>query len=442
MRRVAVVVKGYPRLSETFIAQEIRALEQSGLALDLVSLRRPTDKARHPIHDEITAPVNYLPEYLHEEPWRIARSWRRAQRLPGYAAARALFLKDLRRDPTRNRVRRWGQALVLAAELPPATDLIYAHFIHTPASVARYAARLCGLAWAVSAHAKDIWTSPDWEKREKLADCAWAVTCTAVGRDHLASLSPPGKAVLLGYHGLDFQRFTAGPTPGHGQANDSQDADRDGSDPARPVRLLSVGRAVAKKGYPDLLEALARLPAGLQWRLVHIGGGTEARALAAQAAALGLASRIDWRGAAAQEDVLAAYRSADLFVLASRIAADGDRDGLPNVLMEAQSQRLACLATRVAAIPELIEAEATGVLAEPGDPAGLAAALDRLIRQPDLRHRLAAAGQARVREHFGFQATIDRLAHLLGAIPADAANAPDRAEDPAEIACASASTRR
>ena len=432
MRRVAVIVKGYPRLSETFIAQEIRALEQSGLALDLVSLRRPTDKARHPIHREITAPVNYLPEYLHEEPWRIARSWRRAQRLPGYAAARALFFRDLRRDPTRNRIRRWGQALVLAAELPPATELIYAHFIHTPASVARYAARLVGLDWAVSAHAKDIWTSPDWEKREKLADCAWAVTCTAVGRDHLASLSPPGKAVLLGYHGLDFRRFpVAAP-------DDRPGADRDGSDPARPVRLLSVGRAVAKKGYPDLLDALARLPADRHWRLVHIGGGGEARALAAQAAALGLASRIDWRGAAAHEDVLAAYRSADLFVLASRIAADGDRDGLPNVLMEAQSQRLACLATRVAAIPELIEAEETGVLVEPGDAAGLAAALDRLIRQPGLRHRLAAAGQARVREHFGFQATIDRLADLLGAALPD----QDQAEEPAEVACASASTRR
>jgi glycosyltransferase involved in cell wall biosynthesis len=421
MRRIAVVVKGYPRLSETFIAQEIHALEQAGLTLDLISLRRPTDKATHPIHCEIAASVNYLPEYLHEAPLRVFRAWRRVRRLPAYRATRALFVRDLSRDPTRNRLRRWGQALVLAAELPAGIETIYAHFLHTPASVARYAARLTGLPWAVSAHAKDIWTSPAWEKREKLADCAWAVTCTAVGRDHLAELSPPGKPVLLGYHGLDFRRFPTMTTP---------PGARDGSDPADPVRLLSVGRAVAKKGYPDLLDALAALPAHRHWRFVHIGGGADATALKAKAAALGLADRIEWRGAAAQADVLAAYRAADLFVLASRIAGDGDRDGLPNVLMEAQSQRLACLATRVAAIPELIEHERTGLLVEPGDVAGLAAALDRLVSAPDLRLRLAAAGSLRVRERFGFQATIDRLAELLGGVVMD------------ETACASASTHR
>jgi glycosyltransferase involved in cell wall biosynthesis len=421
MRRIAVVVKGYPRLSETFIAQEIRALELAGLTLDLISLRRPTDKTIHPIHREIAAPVNYLPEYLHEAPLRVLRAWRHARRLPTYAATRTLFLKDLRRDPTRNRLRRWGQALVLAAELPAGIETIYAHFLHTPASVARYAARLTGLPWAVSAHAKDIWTSPAWEKREKLADCAWAVTCTEAGRDHLAELSPPGKPVLLGYHGLDFRRFPA---------TAAQPGARDGGDPAHPVQLLSIGRAVAKKGYPDLLDALALLPANRHWRFVHIGGGTEAAALKAKAAALGLADRIEWRGAAAQDDVLAAYRAADLFVLASRIAEDGDRDGLPNVLMEAQSQRLACLATKLAAIPELIEHERTGLLVEPGDIAGLAAALDRLMSSPDLRIHLAAAGAARVRERFGFQATIDRLAELLGGVVTD------------ETACASASTPR
>jgi len=421
MRRIAVVVKGYPRLSETFIAQEIRALEQAGLTLDLISLRRPTDKAVHPIHREISAPVNYLPEYLHEAPLRVFRAWRLVRHLPAYPATRALFLKDLRRDPTRNRLRRWGQALVLAAELPPGVELLYAHFVHTPASVARYAARLTGLPWAVSAHAKDIWTSPAWEKREKLADCAWAVTCTAVGRDHLAKLSPPGKPVLLGYHGLDFRRFPA---------MTALSEARDGRDPAAPVRLLSVGRAVAKKGYPDLLDALARLPANRHWRFTHIGGGADAAALKARAAALGLTDRITWRGTAAQDDVLAAYRAADLFVLASRIAEDGDRDGLPNVLMEAQSQRLACLATRVAAIPELIESERTGLLVEPGDVAGLATALDRLISDPDLRQLLATAGAARVRERFGFQPTIDRLAQRLGGGILD------------ETACASASTRR
>src|SRR5690348_605489 len=116
--RVAFVLKGYPRLSETFIAQEIAALERRGLDILIVSLRRPTDKRRHPVHDEIRAEVLYLPEYLLLEPLRVIRAWLRERRNPGYKKTRNLWLRDLARDPTPNRIRRFGQALVLAAELP------------------------------------------------------------------------------------------------------------------------------------------------------------------------------------------------------------------------------------------------------------------------------------------------------------------------------------
>ena len=109
---IAVVLKGYPRLSETFIAQELHALEQRGFSLALYSLRHPTERVAHPVHDEIKAPVTYLPEYLHDDPARVWRAWRRARRLPGYRDARAAWWRDLRRDPTRNRARRFGQALV------------------------------------------------------------------------------------------------------------------------------------------------------------------------------------------------------------------------------------------------------------------------------------------------------------------------------------------
>ena len=114
---VAVVLKGYPRLSETFIAQEILALERAGLDLRIISLRHPTDPAVHPVHEAIKAPVTYLPEYLHEELGRVLRSWRQARRLPGYLRAVTTFLRDFRRDPTRNRLRRFGQACVLAGRM-------------------------------------------------------------------------------------------------------------------------------------------------------------------------------------------------------------------------------------------------------------------------------------------------------------------------------------
>jgi glycosyltransferase involved in cell wall biosynthesis len=399
-RTILIILKGYPRLSETFIAQEIRALEQRGLKLRLASLRRPTDKAVHPVNREIEAPVSYLPEYLYQEPLRVLRAWWRVRRWPRYREAHRVWLKDWKRDRTPNRGRRFGQALVLAAELPEEVGHLHAHFLHTPASVTRYAALLTGLPWSCSAHAKDIWTTPDWEKREKLADAAWAVTCTAAGRDHLQALAPAGKDVALVYHGLDLRRF------GRGDANA---AAVDGGDSQAPATIVSVGRAVPKKGYGDLLAALAALPPGLAWRFVHIGGGPLLPDLKQRAGQLGLSDRIEWRGAQPQEQVLDLYRHADLFVLASRIADDGDRDGLPNVLMEAQSQGVAVLATRVSGIPELIDDGATGMLVEAGDSGALARGLATLIRQPALRQRLGEAGYRRIQAQFDMEKGIDLL---------------------------------
>jgi glycosyltransferase involved in cell wall biosynthesis len=400
---IALVLKGYPRLSEAFIAQEILGLQRAGLPLRLYSLRHPTDPDVHPVHKEITAPVTYLPEYLKDEPARALRGWRAARRLPGYRQAWRAFLGDLRRDRTENRMRRFGQACVLAHELPPTIARIHAHFLHTPASVARYAAIMRGLPWSASAHAKDIWTTPDWEIAEKIADLDWLVTCTEAGAGRLRALAgaPEREKVSLVYHGLDFDRFPKGP-------RSTEDA-RDGSDANRPVRLLSVGRAVEKKGYDDLLAALAALPPTLCWHLTHIGGGVLAAELKDQAAALGLSARISWLGPQAQQRVLEAYRQADLFVLASRIGSDGDRDGLPNVLMEAQSQGLCCLSTKVSAIPELILQDRTGALVEGGDRAALTTALAEMIADPDKRQRLGEAGYERLRDRFSMDTGLKLL---------------------------------
>ena len=404
-RAVGFVLKGYPRLSETFVAQEIRALEALGLDIRILSLRHPTDAKRHPIHAEIAASVLYLPEYLWQEPVRVLAGWRASRALPGYRRARAAFLRDLRRDPTLNRIRRFGQALALARELPAEITRLHAHFMHTPASVTRYAAIMRGLPWTLSAHAKDIWTTPQWEQREKLAECRWAVACTEAGAAHLRELAPARDRVELIHHGLDGTRFPPVSRPA---------SLRDGGNAGDPVRVLSVGRAVAKKGYDDLLAALARLPQSLAWQFSHIGGGPLLPELQRRATELGIAERIDWRGAQAQDVVLAAYREADIFALASRISADGDRDGLPNVLFEAQSQRLATVATALPGIAELIEPEITGLLVPAGDPGALAAALERLIRDPRERARLGAAAEARVRTRFTLEAGIERLAAKFG----------------------------
>ncbi|MFW5833670.1 MAG: glycosyltransferase, partial [Pseudomonadota bacterium] len=280
--RLVVVLKGYPRLSETFVAQELLALEQRGFELILVSLRQPTDPTTHPVHQAIRAPVVYLPEYLHQEPRRVLRALGRMAGGPRFRALLRLWLRDFRRDPTRNRVRRLGQALVLASEVLRPGDRLYAHFIHTPGSVARYAARLADLPLAFSAHAKDIWTLPDWEKREKLDDADITVTCTAANLAHLRGLAGHPEHVHLVYHGLDAARFPAPPVR----------PPRDGRDPNDPVRLLTVARAVPKKGLDVVLDALARLPADLAWHFTHIGGG-DVEPLRARARALGLEDRVE-----------------------------------------------------------------------------------------------------------------------------------------------------
>jgi len=406
--KTAIVLKGYPRLSETFIAQEIRGLEQRGMALEIVSLRHPTDKHTHPVHAEIEAPVRYLPEYIHQEPRRVFRAWRAVRKRPAYRATRRTWLRDLWRDRSPNRIRRFGQALVLAHELPADIDHIHVHFLHTPASVARYAAALTGRRWTVSAHAKDIWTSPDWEIREKLHDCDWLVTCSAYARDHLAQLDESNSRVELVYHGLDWTRF---PTPPEHRVP------RDGTNANDPVRLLCVGRAVEKKGHDVLLDALSRLPGWLNWRLTHIGGGGLRDSLREQADRLGLSDRVEWLGALPQGDVIEHYRNADLFVLASRVGDDGDRDGLPNVLMEAQSQALSCIATDVSAIPELIDHNETGLLVPSEDADSLSAAIANLAADPARRLALGRSGEIRVRGNFSFTTGVDRLAEKFGRTP-------------------------
>ena len=400
MKKIALILKGYPRLSETFIAQEIRALEKRGMDITLVSLRHPTDKQTHPIHRQIQANVIYLPEYLHQEPLRVLKALGHCISKRAFCKALKAFLKDLKRDMSRNRVRRFGQALVLTAEMPEGVEQMYAHFLHTPASVTRYSALLNKLPWSCSAHAKDIWTSEEWELREKLQELEWLATCTKANHTYLQGLSNNPDKVQLVYHGLDFDRFN------YPQTTASET-------PAETVKIISVGRAVPKKGYDDLLKAFAMLPAELNWHFTHIGGGALLKPLQAQAEALGIADRISWLGALPQEEVLQSYRNSDLFVLASKIIADGDRDGLPNVLMEAQSQALCCLATNISGIPELITSGENGLLVDSESPEQLAEALQTLIQQPELRNTLGKAGQTHLRENFDVEQGIDQLVDLF-----------------------------
>lgn len=396
--RIAILVKGYPRLSETFIAQEIAGLQDRGLRQLIISLRKPTESTIHPVHRRITAEVLYLPEYLKDDPRRVAAGRRFAERQPGFEKALQLFHADLKRDKTANRHRRFGQACVLANELPSDVRWIHTHYLHTPASVARYAATILGFGWSFSAHAKDIWTSPAWDLKEKLASSSFGVTCTRANLDHLQSLADDPRKVELVYHGLDLSEVQ--PPSGAARVRDA------------PYGIVSVGRTVEKKGFVDLIRALARLK-DRSWRFDHVGGGSMTEQLKSQADKAGISDRIRWHGTRNRSEIFDLLAKADLFVLPSRIARTGDRDGLPNVLMEAQAHRLPVVSTRVSAIPEFIIDGETGILVEQRDPVALAAAIERLMDDADLAQRLGAAGEARVRERFSPEPGIDHVAALL-----------------------------
>jgi glycosyltransferase involved in cell wall biosynthesis len=215
----------------------------------------------------------------------------------------------------------------------------------------------------------------------------------------LAPADDPGRVSLV-YHGLDLSDM---PAPPERRAVSGT------------FTILSVGRLVEKKGYDLVLRALAALPASMDWRFVHIGGGELKDELAAMANVLGLANRIDWRGAKARDAVLGAMREADLFVLPSRITASQDRDGLPNVLMEAASQKLPVISTSISAIPEFVDDGQSGVLVPAEDVEALTAAIEALVSDPAQRGRYADALYARLVDDFGADAGIDAVAARIRA---------------------------
>jgi glycosyltransferase involved in cell wall biosynthesis len=398
--KLAIVVKGFPRLSETFVARELQGLEARGIEFSLYALRKPGGDAAL-VDNKVRAAPQYLPEYLHEAPIGVARAFAAARHLSGFRTAWGAFREDLRDEFARARARRFGQACVLATQMPASVRHIYAHFAHSPTSVARYAAMMRGIGFSISAHAKDIWTAPDWDLKRKLTSAAFVTVCNKAGYARLRGLDGAAKIELI-HHGLARETIAAMPCP----------QSRDGSDARDPVRIVCVARAVEKKGLRRLLDALRGLD-GVAWRLDHFGGGDLLPVLKAKSGELGIVDRITWHGPRPHSDVIAALDRSDLFVLPAVVGNDGDRDGIPNALLEAQARGLTVLASRAGGIDEAVEDGRTGRLVAPGDVDQLREALGELIRNPGQRLALGAAALERVRRTGDAEAGYDAIAALL-----------------------------
>jgi glycosyltransferase involved in cell wall biosynthesis len=402
-RNVAYIVKAWPRLSETFVLNEIISLEQHGLDIRIFSVREPDPGPSHSKVPQVRAKVTYLAFRTH---WKhvVSANLRLFWRRPGR------YLRVLLRAITMMMIRQrrfappWHffEAAYLADILSRSpADQIHAHFASTPTLVALYTHRLSGIPYTFTAHAKDIYVSDSSTFRDKLNEARAVVTCTQYNRRFLSKQYGPlcdGKVRSI-YHGLDVSQFHFRPP-----------ANVDSSEPL----ILSVARLIEKKGLGDLIVAADILRRrGRDFRVEIIGSGPQREVLRAQAKHLGLADRVKLSGAQAHDVVCLAYQRASVFVLPCVIASNGDRDGIPNVLLEAMASGVPVVSTPVSGIPELIESGLDGLLVPPNDPEALAEAIDKLLASQELRESLARAARAKIESSFSLDASAERLLALF-----------------------------
>lgn len=393
---LVVVVNGFPRLSETFVLQELLELERRGLSLHVVALRRPDEVVQQEALLRLDAEVEYLSDFADAAPKlavRLAHAALLLRRPRSYLNGLAEVIASP--DFSRRDLRR---GLILAHRLarlgaPP----LYLHFAHRPATVGRFAALLAGVPYGLSAHAKDIWLTPARELARKVRDAEIVLTCTSEGQRRLAELSGGETPVVLAYHGVE--------TAGRRQQP---------ADPSQPPVILSVGRLVEKKGHETLLQAVALLrDRGCAFRLRIVGEGAEWARLQRLVHELDLEESVTFTGPLSEAEVVGEYERAQVFALACRELENGDRDGIPNVVLEAMAHGLPIVSTSSAGILEAVTHEQSALLAAPGDAAGFADQVERLLLEPGLRERIGARALRRVRERF------DRSANLptvLGAL--------------------------
>ena len=409
---LGMILKGFPRISETFISNEILLLEKLGFRIRIFSMRQPRESFAHRSVARIRARVDYLPEkILPSLPSLLKANLLLAARIPGtYGRAAQMAFRRFQRTRKSATLKHLLQAGYLVQRLLPGQGIVHlhAHFAHSPTSVAFFSGLLSGLPFSFTAHAKDIYTSDPRQLREKIALARFVITCTQYNRDYLKRLAPGGQTPIdCIYHGIDPRLFAAAEDSGESRGR-----------PEEPMRLLTVARLTAKKGLPTVLETLCRLrDRGVTFEHVLIGDGELRDEILSLIRRWNLTGFTRWLGTQPHDVVLAHYRRAHVFLLGCRIAPNGDRDGIPNVLMEAMAMGVPVVATRVSAIPELVQHRKTGLLVPPEDPEAMTQAVLELSGDPELKKRIVTRARERVLRDFDNQVLIRRLAeHFRAAL--------------------------
>jgi glycosyltransferase involved in cell wall biosynthesis len=394
--RLTYVIGTYPVLTTTFIDREIQILRRLGVSLEVISIRRP-NRLLSQVQKPLQSGVHYvLPAPATAVMWShlsflISRPLR---------YVKTLFHLLSRPHPTlRTRLRtilHFGLAVHIARLLRDRypTDHIHAHFVDRAALVAVIAGRLLGRPFSATAHASDIYVDPVLLP-EKMTEAKFIVTCTRYNESHLRSLSPGASKVDVKciYHGLDIRMYVP-----------YERAPR-----YRPL-LLSVGQLKDRKGMHHLIEACGHLRDwGVDFDCEIVGDGDLRDRLDEMIERLALRDRVSLLGALPHEVVLEKYRAATIFVLPCITSLDGDRDGIPNVILEAMAMGLPIVSTMHSGVPEAVQDGRNGFLVSPGDSVGLADALARLIKDEVLSRAMGRAGRKRVAEKFDPDRNVKKL---------------------------------
>ncbi|MEZ5652612.1 MAG: glycosyltransferase [Burkholderiaceae bacterium] len=403
--RVGYVLKRFPRFSETFVVNEILALERAGVHVEVFSLRDPDEPMRHEMLDEVRAPVHRLKTYdgrdpLHDlEPFDDPH-WRSALNAepdahPIWAAHSGSAILRLRRQA--------GWIARIARERRLAH--LHAHFGSDAATAAMIAARAARIDFSFTAHARDIYhcyVDPETDalaRCHKMAAARFVSTVTEFNRLHLESLTAGTAAdIRLLYNGVDLDRFAPGPV--------SAQADN---------RILAIGRLVAKKGFSDLIDACASLRSrDLAFRCDIIGEGPLRSALQGRIDAMKLDDCVRLVGPRTQAALIEEIRSATVTALPCVVDDSGDRDALPTVLIESLAMGVPVVTTRVNGCPEIVGDQEAGWLVAPNDSSALADALaDALLDAPERAAR-GRRGRQRCARRFDVHRNARLLAQWFG----------------------------
>lgn len=390
--RIGYVVKRYPRFSETFIVNEILAHEASGVEIDIFSLRPPVDTHFQDSISRVRAGVTYLPH----RSLRGADLWEALEdagrTLPGFWQS-----LELARGEDAETVYQ-AALLALEAQRKGITHL-HAHFASSPASVAALAARFARIPFSFTAHAKDIFheSVEPADLRRKLESATAAITVSDYNVQFLRREYGPAAAnVRRIYNGLDLTHF-------------GFDAPLE-----RPRRIVTVGRLVEKKGFAVLIDACALLArGGVSFHCEIIGSGPEEAQLRARIDQLGLSNCVTLPGSRPQNEIIRHIQSAAVFAAPCIEAEDGNRDGLPTVLLEAMALGTPCVSTPVTGIPEIVRDGETGLMVPQQEPAALATAMARLLDSPALQVDLAGRARRTIEQEFDIHRNAAQLRSMF-----------------------------